>query len=91
LQHYAIADLLVVEDKRPNSPALVFPSMTKLIRDCWAHKTDDRPSFNKSPGRLEEMEFNASLNVKASKLPAFVKTVKTWQAANTNPVIALGR
>jgi hypothetical protein len=37
------------------------------------------------------MEFKAPLNVKASKLPTLVKTVKTWQAANTNPVIALGR
>jgi hypothetical protein len=37
------------------------------------------------------MEFKTLLNVKTSKLPALVKTVKTWQAANTKPVIALGR
>ena len=37
---------------RPKLPEMLYPSLAKLITDCWSAKGDDRPSFTEIVARL---------------------------------------
>jgi serine/threonine protein kinase len=83
LKQQAVAKLLIMDEARPNIPDFVLPEVRKLIRDCWATDTDDRPSFNQILRRLERMNFKLTANVNSSKVSEFVKTIKDWEAARS--------
>jgi serine/threonine protein kinase len=76
LKQQAIAELLIIEDARPDIPDFVHPEVGKLIRDCWTTNPDDRPSFDQILRRLERMDFKQTAHVNASKLSDFVKKIK---------------
>jgi serine/threonine protein kinase len=80
LKQQAVAKLLIVENVRPDIPNCVLPEVAKLIRDCWATDSGDRPSFHQILQRLERMNFKLTANVNSSKVSEFVKQVKEWEA-----------
>jgi hypothetical protein len=76
LKQSAVAELLIVDDARPDIADFVPPEVAKLIRECWATNSDNRPSFDQILRRLVRMNFKLTANVNSSKLSEFVSTVK---------------
>jgi serine/threonine protein kinase len=85
LSQYAVAKLLIVEDKRPTIPAFVLPTVQRLIRKCWKRDPERRPTFNQILDQLEAMKFKLTANANSSKLSEFVKKVKDWEETNDAP------
>jgi serine/threonine-protein kinase len=78
LSAYQIA-YKVVEGERPEIPDYVATGARELIEDCWAHESDDRPTFAAIVDRLAEMEFKVTAGVSRVKLGAFVKGIEEWE------------
>jgi hypothetical protein len=79
LKQQAVIKLLTMDAARPAISGFVLPEVEKLIRDCWATDSDDRPSFNQILRRLERMNFKLTGNVNSSQLSEFVKKIKEWE------------
>jgi serine/threonine protein kinase len=77
-----IAGALVLRQYRPEIPKWVLPKTAELICDCLAENYCERPSFNEILDRLEEMRFKLIPMVNSSKVAAFVKGMKDWEAQN---------
>jgi hypothetical protein len=73
---------VTVKHERSKIPEFVLPSARKLITECWAEESSDRPSFDEIVDRLKETEFKVMRNVNSSKLSAFVKEIERWEACN---------
>ena len=55
---------------RPELPPALYPSLAKLIRDCWSAKPEDRPSFSEIVRRLRG---EISMEVMLQKEPVILK------------------
>jgi serine/threonine protein kinase len=67
----------IVRDKdRPVIPDFVHPDVRALIRDCWAHDPNERPSFCDILSRMDGMDFQITPGVKSSKVRRFADKVK---------------
>ena len=58
---------------RPELPPALYPSLAKLIRDCWSAKPEDRPSFSEIVRRLRG---DVSMEVMTLKEPVILKSAE---------------
>ena len=62
---------------RPKLPESLYPSLAKLITDCWSAKGDDRPSFTEIVKRLRE---DLTTEVMLGKEPNMVEAEEIFKS-----------
>jgi len=60
---------------RPKLPESLYPSLAKLITDCWSAKGDDRPSFTEIVKRIREA---LTMEVMLQKEPNMVEAEEVF-------------
>jgi TPR repeat protein len=89
--HWKIVQAVVFGDWRPEIPNSVLPETRKLISDCRAPDSGDRPLFNEILDRLETIQFKVVAGVKSRKIEAFVEQIEAQEAALAEQEWALGK
>jgi serine/threonine protein kinase len=67
---------LAFTEVRPEIPDFVWPCARELIRDCWAQKPCNRPSFEQILEDLDKTDFQITAGVRCGEVREFVKSVK---------------
>ena len=66
---------------RPKLPESLYPSLAKLITDCWSAKGDDRPSFTEIVKRLRE---DLTTEVMLGKEPNMVEAEEVFKTQRSD-------
>lgn len=69
-------EAIVTLHQRPEIPSTCIPSLASLMKKCWAHDPEDRPTFKEVLFRLDEIAVDCYLQPGEGK--QFIDEARNW-------------